>query len=49
VDLKVSDSFLEIYFKGERIASHKKYPDYVKYSWSTHAEDMPDQFNEYSV
>jgi hypothetical protein len=46
VDLKVSDTLLEIYFKGERIESHKKYPDYVKYNWSTNAEDMPDQFQQ---
>jgi transposase len=46
VDLKVSDSLLEIYFNDERIASHHKYPDYVKYGWSTHAEDMPDQFQQ---
>lgn len=46
VDLKVSYSLLEIYFKGERIASHKKQPDYVKYGWSTHPEDMPDQFQQ---
>lgn len=46
MDLKVSDSLLEIYFNGERIASHKKQPDYVKYSWSTHAEDMPGQFQQ---
>lgn len=46
VALKVSDSLLEIYFNGERIASHKKKPDYVKYDWSTHAEDMPDQFQQ---
>ena len=46
VDLKVSDSLLEIYFNGERIASHKRLPDYVKYGWSTHEEDMPDQFQQ---
>ena len=46
VDLKVSDSLLEIYFNGERIASHKRLPDYMKYGWSTHDEDMPDQFQQ---
>jgi transposase len=46
VDLKVSASLLEIYFNGERIASHQKQPDYIKYGWSTHAEDMPDQFQQ---
>lgn len=44
VDLKVSDSLLEIYFNGERIATHKRLPDYVKYAWATKSEDMPDQF-----
>ena len=44
VDLKVSDSLLEIYFKGVRISSHKKLPNYVKYHCQTHKEDMPDQF-----
>jgi transposase len=46
VDLKVSDSLLEIYFNGERIATHKRWPDYVKYGWSTHDEDMPNQFQQ---
>ena len=44
VDIKVSESLLEVYFKGVRIASHKKLPEYVKYKCSTHEEDMPDQF-----
>ena len=44
VDLKVTESLLEIYFKGERIASHKKLPGYSKYKWSTLEEHMPDQF-----
>lgn len=44
VDLKVSETILEIYFKGERITSHRKLPEYVKYKCSTHEEDMPDQF-----
>jgi len=46
VDLKVSDSLLEIYHNGVRIASHQKRPAYAKYGWSTHAEDMPDQFQQ---
>ncbi|NLB81765.1 MAG: IS21 family transposase [Clostridiaceae bacterium] len=44
VDLKVTESLLEIYFKDERIASHKKLPSYSKYKWSTLEEHMPDQF-----
>lgn len=46
VDLKVSDSLLEVYFNGERIASHKRLPEYMKYGWSTHDEDMPVQFQQ---
>lgn len=46
VDLKVTESLLEIYFKGERIASHKKLPSYSKYKWLTLEEHMPDQFNQ---
>jgi len=44
VELKVTESLLEIYFKAERIASHKKLPTYSKYKWSTLEEHMPDQF-----
>lgn len=44
-DLKITESLLEIYFKGERIASHKKLPGYMKYKWVTLEEHMPDQFN----
>lgn len=46
VDLKVSDSLIEIYFKGERITTHKRLPDYTKYGWSTHDEHMPDHFQQ---
>lgn len=45
VDLKVTESLVEIYYKSERICSHKKKPDYAKYKWSTNEEHMPDQFN----
>ena len=44
VDLKVSESLLEIYHQSERIASHRRFPDYVTNGWSTHEEDMPDHF-----
>jgi len=44
VDLKVGESLLEVFYKGVRIASHRKLPDYMKYKCSTHEEDMPDQF-----
>ena len=44
VDLKVSESLLEIYHQNERIATHRRFPDYMANSWSTHTEDMPDHF-----
>jgi transposase len=44
VDMKVTESLVEIYFKSERIASHKRLPDYAKYQWSTCEEHMPDKF-----
>jgi hypothetical protein len=44
VDLKITDTLLEIYLNGERIATHHKLADYVQYDWSTHEEDMPDKF-----
>lgn len=43
-DLKVTDSNIEIYVKGERVATHNKFPDYVSNKYSTHEEDMPDRF-----
>lgn len=45
VDLKVTDSLVEIYYKSERLYSHKKFPDYVRYKWSTCDEHMPDKFH----
>jgi hypothetical protein len=44
VDLKVTDSFVEIYCRGERIATHKRFPDHLSGQWSTHPEDMPNRF-----
>lgn len=44
VNLKVTDTFLEIYFKEERIATHRRLPDYLKHKWSTLEEHMPDHF-----
>jgi transposase len=46
VDLKVSDTTLEIYFREERIATHNKFSDYITNRYSTHDEDMPDQFQK---
>ena len=44
VDLKVSDSTVEIYYNGERIATHNRFPEYMKNKYSTHPEDMPPAF-----
>lgn len=44
VDLKVTDRFVEIYYKGERLTTHNRFPDYMKNKYSTHPEDMPPAF-----
>ena len=41
VDLRLSNSLLEIYYKGERISTHSRFPEYVHNRYSTHPEDMP--------
>lgn len=46
VDLKVTASMIEIYYKGERIATHNKFPDHVTNRYSTHPEDMPKAFRD---
>ena len=43
-DLKVTDKTLEIYIKGERVASHIRFANGIEYKYSTHPEDMPDGF-----
>lgn len=40
-DLKITDTTIEIYVKGERVATHNRFPDYVSNRYSTHDEDMP--------
>lgn len=45
VDLKITESLVEIYYKSERLCSHKRFPDYLKYKWSTCDEHMPDKFH----
>jgi hypothetical protein len=44
VDLKVTDRFVEVYCKGERIATHNRFPDYMQNKYATHQEDMPPAF-----
>ena len=40
VDLKITDRFVEIHYKGERLTTHNRLPDYMKNKYSTHPEDM---------
>ena len=46
VDLKVTASTLEIYYRNQRLATHTRFPDYVTNKYSTHPEDMPEQFQK---
>jgi hypothetical protein len=46
VDLKITDTTLEIYSQSARVATHILFPPYVTNHWSTHAEDMPDRFQK---
>ena len=44
VDLKITDSTVEIYSGSTRIATHNRFPSGRKNQYSTHQEDMPDRF-----
>ena len=44
VDLRVTDTTVEIYHKGNRIATHNRFAAGRKNQYSTHPEDMPEQF-----
>lgn len=44
VDLKITESTVEIYCKGERLTTHNRFPDYMNNKYSTHPEDMPPAF-----
>ena len=46
VDLKITDSLVEIYHHGERLTTHTRYPDYMSNKYSTHPEDMPPAFKK---
>jgi transposase len=46
VDLKVTESLVEIFHQGKRLAAHLRFPDYTENGWSTHSEDMPDRFQQ---
>ena len=44
VDLRVTDSKVEIYSGSDRIATHNRFAAGRKNQYSTHAEDMPEKF-----
>jgi hypothetical protein len=44
VDLRITDSLVEIHYKDERIATHHRFPEYLSNQWATVPEHMPDQF-----
>ena len=44
--MKITDTKLEVYVNGERVATHTKFPEYVANRYSTHKEHMPDQFQK---
>lgn len=44
VDLKINSNTIEMYFNHSRIAIHPRFPEYVKYKYSTEESHMPDAF-----
>lgn len=44
VDLKINSNSIEIYSNNSRLTVHPKFPDYVKYKYSTLEEHMPSSF-----
>ena len=46
VDLKITDSVIEIYCGNERISSHKRFPSYVRNRYDTYPEDIPERFQK---
>ena len=46
VDLRVTDTSIEIYYEGDRITTHHRFPDYATNRYSTHPEDMPKEFRD---
>lgn len=37
---------IEIFVKGNRVATHQKFTEGIEYQYSTHSQDMPDQFQK---
>ena len=46
VDLRITESTLEIYYKDERLTTHNLFPEHIKNHYSTHEEDMPPEFRK---
>lgn len=44
VDLRITDTTVEIYSGENRLSTHNRFPASRKNQYSTHAEDMPDKF-----
>lgn len=44
VDLKVTDSIVEIYHAGTRVASHPRFSSYASYRYATNPAHMPPEF-----
>lgn len=44
VDLRITDTTVEIYYNDNRIATHSRFAAGRKNQYSTHPEDMPEQF-----
>lgn len=44
VDIKVTESMVEIYHGGSRVASHPRLPSYVSYRYQTDPSHMPPEF-----
>ena len=46
VNLKITDSMIEIYFGHECISSHNRFPCYVRNRYNTYPEDIPERFQK---
>jgi hypothetical protein len=46
VDIRYTESIVELYYDHQRIASHPKFPDYVENRYRTEKSHMPDYFNQ---
>ena len=51
VDLRVTDSTVEIFLGGERLATHPLFPAFARNRYSTHAGDLPEgkQYTEWDA